>query len=260
MTTFDTIKVEEHDDGIVMIMVSRPDKLNALNPQVLSELKEAATALHDRQDLRVVILTGEGRAFVAGADIAAMNAFTADEALEFGRAGHQTMNAISAIPVPVIAAVNGFALGGGLELALSCDLIYVSSKAKLGLPEVGLGIIPGFGGTQRLGRFIGWHAARELVFTGRTIDAEEAHRLGLALDVIELEGFADKIFENARLIASRGPIAVRVAKRIMREGRELPLDAANRREVESFAGLWETEDRTEGMAAFLEKRQAGFKG
>jgi enoyl-CoA hydratase len=257
---FETIKVEELEPGIVTITVNRPDKLNALNVQVLGELKSAATTLQSRDDLRVVILTGEGRAFVAGADIAAMSDLNADEALTFGAEGHETMDAIAAIPVPVIAAVNGFALGGGLELAISCDLIYASSKAKMGLPEVGLGIIPGFGGTQRLGRLIGWHAARELVFSGRTIGAEEAHRLGLALAVFEAEEFMSKVLERAREIGSRGPVAVRTAKRIMSQGSELGLDEANRLEVESFAGLWDTLDRQEGMGAFLEKRTADFKG
>lgn len=260
MSTFETIKVEELEAGIVAITVNRPDKLNALNAQVLKDLKEAAVSLHDREDLRVVIITGEGRAFVAGADIAAMSELSVHDAFEFGREGHQTMNAIAALPVPVIAAINGFALGGGLELAISCDLIYVSSKAKLGLPEVGLGIIPGFGGTQRLGRLIGWHAARELVFTGRTVSADEAHHMGLALAVFDAENFMDKILETARGIAARGPVAVRRAKQIMAQGSELELEQANRLEVESFAGLWETMDRKEGMSAFLEKRPADFKG
>lgn len=260
MTNFENILVEEPEAGIVLIKINRPDKLNALSPEVFVDLKAATEQIAARDDVRVVILTGEGRAFVAGADISAMVNFSMEEAQAYGQSGHDVMDAISALPVPVIAALNGFTLGGGLELALACDLIYASEKAKIGLPEVGLAIIPGFGGTQRLGRLIGWHAARELVFTGKTIGADDAKRLGLVLDVFTPETLLDSVLEIAKNIASRGPLAVKAAKDVMRKGSEMPLTEANATEVASFAGLWPSADRQEGMSAFVEKRAAVFTG
>ncbi|RAL23538.1 enoyl-CoA hydratase [Lujinxingia litoralis] len=259
MTTFETLKLEIRD-GVAILRVNRPDKLNALNAQVLSDLHQAANILAENTDVRALILTGEGRAFVAGADIAQMSDLSESEAHEFGSLGHRAMNAIEALPFPVISAVNGFALGGGLELALTADLIYVSEKAKLGLPEVGLGIIPGFGGTQRLGRRIGWQRARELVYTGKTLSADDALRYGLALEVLPLEGFLDEVIARAQAMGAKGPLAIRAAKKAMTEGAELPLHAANQKEVEAFAGLWNSHDRKEGMQAFLEKRSPSFEG
>lgn len=259
MTDFEYLKIDRRDDDIAVLTIDRPP-LNALNGAVLSELATAAQHLADDDDLRAIVVTGSGRAFVAGADIAAMKEFSADEAAKFGRAGHRALDAIEALSVPTLAAVNGFALGGGLELALSCDLIYVSDKARLGLPEVGLGIIPGFGGTQRLGRRIGWHHARRLVFTGEQIRADEAVRLGLAIDVFEADSFLDDVIGVAQTIAKQGPVAVRRAKVAMRKGAELPLKEGNKIEIASFSDLWDTDDRLEGMTAFLEKREAQFKG
>ncbi|RDV39285.1 enoyl-CoA hydratase/isomerase family protein [Bradymonadaceae bacterium TMQ3] len=260
MTTFETLKLERLEDGIALLTVNRPDKLNALNAQVLSDLYEAAISLKDDASLRALILTGEGRAFVAGADIAAMSDMSEEASYEFSSLGHRAMTELSNLPVPVIAAVNGFALGGGLELALTADLIYVSEKARLGLPETGLGIVPGFGGTQRLGRRIGWQRAKELVFTGRTISADDAVAYGLALDKLPLEGFLDAIIKLARSISTRGPLAIRAAKQAMVQGSELPIDDANQKEVEAFSGLWNSHDRAEGMAAFLEKRTPTYEG
>ncbi len=260
MTTFENIVVEDHDNGVVLIKINRPDKLNALSPEVFVDLKAATEQIAVRADLRAVIVTGEGRAFVAGADISAMADFTMDQAKAYGQSGHDVMDAISALPVPVIAALNGFTLGGGLELALACDLIYASDKAKIGLPEVGLAIIPGFGGTQRLGRLIGWQAAREMVFTGKTIDATEAKRLGLVLDVFTSDTLIGSVLEIANNIAARGPLAVKTAKEVMRQGSELPLKEANAVEVGGFAELWPSADRQEGMSAFVEKRAAVFTG
>ncbi len=259
MTDFETISVDLGSDGLATLTITRPKALNALNEQVLTELSQALEDLAAR-DLRALIVTGEGRAFIAGADIKAMMEMSADEALTFGHLGHSVMNALQGLPFPTIAAVNGFALGGGLELALSCDLIYLSEKAKVGLPEVGLGIIPGFGGTQRLGRRIGWHHARRLVFTGATIDAAEALRIGLALEVFPADEFMDKVRDVATAIASQGPVAVRRAREVMARGAELPLEDANRAEVEAFAGLWDTADRAEGMAAFVDRRDVDFQG
>lgn len=261
MTEYKMIELERRDDGIAIVSVNRPKRLNALNEEVLAELFHAATALAEDDDLRAVIFTGAGdRAFVAGADIAAMSEMSAEEAKRFGLKGHQTMSAIANLPVPTLAAVNGFALGGGLELAISCDLIYLADSAKVGLPEVGLGIIPGFGGTQRLGRLIGWQQARRLVFTGATLNAEEAFEIGLALGVFPGDALLDAVIEEAQTIAQKGPVAVRQAKEAMRLGSDRALDKALDLEVQGFAGLWETADRKEGMQAFLEKRSPDFRG
>lgn len=260
MTDFEFIEIDDRSDGVAVLTLRRPDQLNALNNALLIELFKATKQLSTDTTLRAVVITGAGRAFVAGADIAAMDEMSEEEAASFGRQGHQTMNAIESLPVPVIAAVNGFALGGGLELALSCDLIYLSDKARVGLPEVGLGIIPGFGGTQRLGRRIGWQQARRLVFTGDTLSAEEAHQIGLAVDVFAGDDLLDEVFEIASTIALQGPVAVRRAKSIMKKGAHLPLREANELEIQAFGDLWDTDDRAEGMRAFLEKRAPDFQG
>jgi len=184
---------------------------------------------------------------------------TPEQAEAFAKAGHRTMSAVAAIPVPVIAAVNGFALGGGLELALSCDLIYMSEKAKVGLPEVGLGLIPGFGGTQRLGRLIGPHAARELTYTGKQLDAQQSLALGLALAVFPLDTFMEEVMKVAAQIAQRGPLAIRTAKQCMEDGRDLALVDALEHERAVFGRLFFEQERVEGMTAFIEKRQPNWK-
>jgi enoyl-CoA hydratase len=259
MSEYNTIDVT-HDGPRSTIEVQRPDKLNALNKTVLEELESAATDLQSRDGLRVVVIEGEGRAFVAGADIASMVEMSAEEGRAFLRQGHDTMNAIEAIPVPVIAAVDGFALGGGLELAISCDLIVASDRAAFGAPEVKLGIIPGFGGTQRLARFVGAHRARHLIFTGERIDAETAAEEGLVLEVIAPDDFDDRVDSLAESIAARGPLAVKAAKRVMHQGEDLPLDEGLTAERHAFAELFETEDRLEGMEAFQQRRDPDFKG
>ncbi len=257
MTEFETVLLER-DGGIATITANRPDQLNALNPQLLKDLKSAADELAGDKSLDVVIVTGAGRAFIAGADIKAMVEYTTEQANEFSSLGHAAFNAISQLPVPVIAAVNGFALGGGLEVALSCDLIYAAEKARLGLPEVGLSVIPGWGGTQRLGRLIGWHAARELVYTGKQIKADEAKRIGLALDVFPQDEFMDRIHEIAAQIAKNGPLALRAAKRAMMCGADTDLMKGMEIEQHEFAGLFGTDDQQEGMKAFIERRDANF--
>lgn len=258
--SYQTIELEFGDDGIATLRMNRPDQLNALNDQVLDDLEAAVGELGERDDVRVLVVTGKGRAFVAGADIKQMNGFDEAQATGFARKGHRVMDELSALPYPVIAAVNGFALGGGLELALSCDIIYASDKARMGVPEVGLGIIPGFGGTQRLGRTVGWHHARDLVFSGRQVKADEALQMGLACAVFAADEFIDRVYEAAEKIAANGPVAVSTAKRIMREGAELPLDEANALERDAFGELFLTEDRAEGMSAFVEKRAPDFTG
>jgi enoyl-CoA hydratase len=258
MTT-QNVRVEGESGPIATVTIDRPKVLNALDDTTLRELGAVFAALGGA--VRCVILTGAGeKAFVAGADIAAMAGLTVDEARAFAERGHAVALAIEALPVPVIAAVNGFALGGGLELALACDFALASTNAKLGLPEVGLGIIPGFGGTQRLARRIGIGRARELVYTGSTIGAEEALRLGLVNAVTPPADLLPATRALAEKIASRGPLAVAAAKKAVGQGADLPLGEALALERELFAGLFGTADRREGMQAFLEKRSPQFQG
>jgi enoyl-CoA hydratase len=253
--------VVERGGAIATVTVNRPQVLNALDDATIGELIDAFGALRVDRALRCVILTGAGeKAFVAGADIAAMAGLTAEQALAFAERGHQLGVDIEALPAPVIAAVNGFALGGGLELALACDFALASSNAKLGLPEVGLGIIPGFGGTQRLTRRIGIAAARELIYSGAVITAEEALRLGIVNAVTAPADLASAARTLAEKIAGRAPLAVAAAKQAIAQGADLPLGQALALERELFAGLFETADRREGMQAFLEKRSARFEG
>ena len=249
---------ESLDDHTEQLTISRPDALNALNAQVLDELLVAISALAARADLRAVVLTGAGRAFVAGADIKSMSSMSPEGAEEFGTRGHDVMSAIAALPCPVLAAVNGFALGGGLELALACDLIYASTQAKFGLPEVTLGLIPGFGGTQRLARLIGPHAAREMIFTGQIIPATRAKDLGLVLALFEPDDLLGEVHAIAKTIASRGPRAVRIAKRTVAAGLDLPLKEGLQTEVNAFGHLFDHDEPREGMRAHLEKRSPTF--
>jgi enoyl-CoA hydratase len=248
------------ESGIATITINRPDVLNALNLQVLDELLSAIGEASADAEVKVVILTGAGRAFVAGADIAEMQGYSTRQGLAFGDQGHAVMAALETMDKPVIAAVNGFALGGGTELALGCDFVYASNKAKFGQPEVNLGIIPGFGGTQRLARTVGMNKARELIYTGDVIGADEAKRIGLVAEVFEIDGFIDQVRARAELVMSKGPVAISTAKRVMNKGVDLSLDAALELEKQAFAALFGTEDQSEGMAAFVEKRQADFKG
>lgn len=250
----------EHDGAVSTLTIDRPDKLNALSDEVLGGLGTAIAELEGRTETRCVVMTGEGKAFVAGADISAMKDMGVDEAKAFSAAGHAIFAALEALPFPVIAAVNGFALGGGCELALACDFIYASSKARFGQPEVKLGVIPGFGGTQRLARRVGVAKARELVYTGAMIRADEALRIGLANAVFEPDELLAKAKETAATIATTGPLAVAAAKKVIADGEGLPLAEANALEVEAFAGCFSSVDQTEGMAAFLDKREATFKG
>ena len=250
-----------HEGPVATLTIARPDRLNALSPEVIAELLDAVSEVARRAaELRCLVLTGEGKAFVAGADIAAMQRMTPAEATEFAGRGHLLGSALEALPLPVIAAINGFALGGGCELALACDFAYASEKAKLGQPEVKLGVIPGFGGTQRLLRRVGVAMARELVYTGLMIDAQEALRIGLVNRVFPHDELLPKAYEAARAIAEMGPLAVAACKRVIREGEMMPLPEANALEVEAFARLFASADQKEGMDAFLAKRPAVFAG
>ncbi|MCB9633032.1 MAG: enoyl-CoA hydratase/isomerase family protein [Sandaracinus sp.] len=249
----------EHDGPISVVTVNRPDKLNALNRDVLEGLGKAVEACV-ANETRCLIVTGAGKAFVAGADIAAMREFTPEQAAEFASLGHRVGHAMEAAPFPIVAAINGFALGGGCELALACDFAFASTKAKLGQPEVNLAVIPGFGGTQRLLRRVGLAMARELVYTGKMIDAAEALRIGLVNAVFEPDQLMAEAKKTAALIASKGPFAIAAAKKVFNEGADLPLAKANEAEIAAFGSCFTTSDQKEGMAAFVEKREAKFTG
>jgi len=263
MTEYETLKVERSDE-IVTLTINRPEKLNALNQTVLRELSGALHALRfprTGEPPRVAILTGAGnKAFVAGADIAEMQAMTPTEAKAFADAGHRLGVQIEQAEIPVIAAVNGFALGGGCELALCCDFIYAAENAKLGQPEVNLGLIPGFGGTQRLTRRVGLARARELVYTGRNISAREALEMGLVNRVVPGEELMQQVNEVARAIASKSPLAIARSKRAMARGYDADLATANELEATAFATLFGSHDQREGCAAFVEKRRPTFLG
>jgi enoyl-CoA hydratase len=250
-----------HEGAISTLTIERPEVLNALNIEVLVALKQCADELRGRREVRCVIITGGGeKAFAAGADIASMKGASPEQARVMATKGHAAMDAIASLPIPVIAAVNGFALGGGCELALACDFIYASERARFGQPEVNLGIMPGFGGTQRLARRVGAAVARELIYTGSIIDAQEALRLGLVNRVVAGEQLMAEARKTAALIAQKAPIAVRLAKRVIDEGLENALRDGNDLEIAAFEDCFRTADKEEGISAFLEKRAATFKG
>jgi enoyl-CoA hydratase len=257
----DLVLVEGARGPVATVTVNRPQALNALDAPTLDALLVTFGALSAEPGVRCVILTGAGdKAFVAGADIKAMAAMTPAEAAALAGAAHHLGDVIEGMAAPVIAAVGGFALGGGCELALACDFIYASRAAKFGQPEVSLGVIPGLGGTQRLPRRIGLSRARELLYTGAVIDADEALRLGLVNAVLEPAALMPRVRAVAEAIASRAPLAVAAAKRAVRQGADLPLAAGLERERELFAALFATDDQKEGMRAFVEKRAAKWAG
>ncbi|MCK4267016.1 MAG: short-chain-enoyl-CoA hydratase [Thermoplasmata archaeon] len=259
MTEYENLIVEiEGDIGIITI--NRPKALNALNSETLHELGCAASEMECNEQVKVVILTGAERAFVAGADISEMMPMTTLEGRRHGQLGQNTFAAFENMPKPVIAAVNGFALGGGCELAMACDIRIASEKAKFGQPEVKLGVTPGFGGTQRLPRLVGRAKAKELIFTGDIINAAEAHRIGLVNRVAPPESLMDAAKELAALIAKNGQLAISLAKRAIDQGIEVDLKSGCAMEAEIFGLCFSTEDQKEGMKAFIEKREAKFKG
>ena len=249
----------ENKDGVALITINRPKVLNSLDSSVLGDLHDAFTALGQDDAVKVVVLTGRGeKAFIAGADIAEMAAYSVPQALEFARKGQTLVNLIGQLAKPVIAAVNGFALGGGLEMALACDFVYASESAKLGLPEVTLGVMPGFGGTQKLGRLIGRNRANELIFTGRVLTAVEAKEWGIVNAVFPAQELLEKTMETAVRIAGNGLIGVAYAKHAIKSG--LDMGEADGMEYEAvlFGSLFATADQKEGMGAFLGKRKAAF--
>lgn len=256
--SYDNIRLEV-DGAIATLTLDRPKALNALNSKTFLEMESALSSLPPQA--RALIVTGAGeKAFVAGADIAEMANISAPQAREFSALGHRVFLQLESLPIPTIAAVNGFALGGGLELALACDLIYASEKARLGMPEVKLGLIPGFGGTQRLARLLGKMRAKELMFTADQLDAARAKEVGLVLEVLPPERLLAHCREVAEKILQNGPLAVSQAKRVVEYGVDQDLRAACELEKQGFAALFGSEDMREGVKAFLEKRKAAFTG
>ncbi len=254
-----TMLKKEVNEGLAIVTIDRPEALNALNNALLQELKDMFTELRDDEEVRAIILTGAGKAFVAGADIAAMNAMTPIEGREMMILGHSLMDLIEDMEKPVIAAVNGFALGGGCELSMACDIRIASEKAKFGQPETGLGIIPGFGGTQRLPRLVGKSMAKYLLFTSDVIDAERAEQIGLVEKVVPVGALMEEAEKVARRIMANGPIAVGLVKKAVNKGYDLPLREATSLEIELETVAFSTEDKTEGMTAFQEKRDKHFQ-
>jgi enoyl-CoA hydratase len=258
---FKNILLEQPESGIYLLTVNRPKALNALNAATLDDIASALKVVAMDEKARVLLVTGAGeKAFVAGADIAEMKDATIEEGRVFSEQGMQVMHALEALPVPVIALVNGYALGGGCELALACDWILAAENAVFGQPEVNLGILPGFGGTQRLPRRIGPARALELLTTARQVKAAEALAMGLANHIFSASELKAKGLEMARVIAAKGPVAVRLAKEAVKRGGNLDLFTACALESDLFARAFGSADRKEGMAAFLEKRPARFSG
>ena len=258
--TYQNLLVDIAED-IGTVSINRPKALNALNIETLGELREVFEDLENNPEVRVVILTGAGdRAFVAGAEIQQMKDMNCLEATNFSHLGTGILHQIETSMKVVIAAVNGFALGGGMEIALACDFIYASENAKLGMPEVGLGIFPGWGGTQRLPRLIGKARAKELIFTGAMISAQEAKDLGIVNRVFPADSLTEEVHKVAKKIAANGPLAIALVKRVIERGYDVSLREGSLLETTTFGTLFTTEDQKEGMAAFAGKRKPEFKG
>jgi enoyl-CoA hydratase len=249
-----SVLVDRRDGGVVLLTIDRQDALNALNVATLTELRDRLSELAADDSARVLVLTGAGeKAFVAGADIKYMGGLGPAQAKDWGALGHEAARLLEEMPKPTIAAINGFALGGGCELALGCDLRYASSRARLGQPEIDLGIVPGWGGTQRLARVCGLGVAKELILTGRIVDAEEALRVGVVNAIAD--PVLDRALEVAGKLAEKSPLALAVAKRLLNLS-----PGALEREAEQFGDLFASEDAKEGLAAFAEKRPPRFTG
>jgi len=259
MSSYTTLTLEKKDQT-ALLTFNRPEVLNALNTTVATESLDALQSIQNDPDVRVLILTGAGRAFVAGADITEMQAKNAEQARIYSELGHRFMNTLQDLPQPVIAAINGFALGGGLEVALACDIRIASESAQFGLPETILGIIPGWGATQRTARLVGTAKTKEMIFTGRRIKAAEALSMGLVNQVVPNEELMDTVNEMAATMCRQGQTALRHAKTVINNGMDLNLDEALRLEIDTFVDLFDTDDRREGMQAFLEKRKPNFTG
>ena len=255
---YQTLRYEKQEN-IGILTINRPEALNALNSTVIGDLEQAITEVEKDAELGALIITGEGRSFVAGADIGEQCPMDLEAGRKWARRGSSVFRRIEKLEIPTIAAVNGFALGGGCELALTCDIILASEKAKFGQPEVGLGITPGFSGTQRLPRRVGIGKAKELIFSGKMIKADEAKTIGLVNEVYAPEALMDAALEMARSFTKNAPIAVKYAKACIDRGMQMDLDDGIALENEMFAMCYATADQKEGMTAFLEKRPAVFR-
>jgi len=249
------------EDGIALTTFNRPKALNALSADLLQELSDALDEIAKNEDIRILILTGAGeKSFVAGADITELAKFNALQGKNFAEKGQSIINKFQELPIPVIAAVNGFALGGGTEIALACDFIYASENAMFGQPEINLGLIPGFGGTQRLPRLIGKNMAKEMILTGKMIPVDEAKMMGLVNKVCTQEALMDEVMKTAKTIVSKGKVSIRAAKEAINSGMNVDLATGCTIEIDAFALCMASDDAKEGTAAFLEKRKADFKG
>ena len=247
-------------EAVAVLTIDRPEALNALNRSVIDDFGRALDEIEADATLRSVVVTGEGRAFVAGADIAEMKEMTPLEAESFSVHAHQVLGRLESLPIPTLAAVNGFALGGGCELALCCDWVYASTRAKLGQPETKLGLIPGFGGTSRLVRRVGLAWAKELVLVAEPIDAEDAARIGLVNRIFAPEDLLPASIAACEAVAARGPVATRLAKEVMQQGQDADVRLAHALEQRAFGLSFASEDQKEGTRAFLEKRTPDFSG
>lgn len=250
----------EKEGRIAVVTINRPKALNALNSATLKDIDTAIDEIEKDDEVLAIVLTGSGeKAFVAGADITEMKNLNTIEGRKFGSLGNKVFRRLENLEKPVVAAINGFALGGGCELSMACDIRIASQKAKFGQPEVGLGITPGFGGTQRLARLIGLGMAKELIYTGKTINAEEAFRIGLVNKVVEPEKLLEEAKALVNSIAAQAPIAVKLCKAAINRGMQCDIDTALMYESEVFGECFSTEDQKEGMSAFVEKREKNFK-
>jgi enoyl-CoA hydratase len=258
---FKNIIFEKKDGHIALITINRPKVLNAINKETMQELMSCVEILKNSDDIRVVVITGAGdKAFVAGADISQFPKMNENEAIEFATYGQSVFSKLEELKQPVIAAVNGYALGGGCELVLACDFIYASENAKLGQPEVSLGILPGYGGTQRLSRLVGKAMAKELIYSGKVISAQEALRIRLVNKVFAQKDLLLETIKTANLIASKAPIAVAESKKAIEQGYDILLKEALAVECQGFSKTFGTQDQKEGAKAFLEKRKPHFIG
>jgi enoyl-CoA hydratase len=260
---YSTLLLEQKPNGVWLLTINRPEALNALNSTVLNEMGEALRQIGEMnyEDARALIITGAGeKAFVAGADIKEISVLDEEKAYAFAQRGQSIFHELTLLKIPVIAAVNGFALGGGCELALGCDFIYAAENARFGLPEVSLGLIPGFGGTVRMARAIGQRKARELTYTGNMITAPEALTMGLVNKVVPAAELMATVMKTVETMLSRAPIAIGASKKSINQAWDLDIDAAQKNEAKIFAEIFNSEDVREGTTAFIEKRKAAFKG
>lgn len=250
-----------HEGNTSILKINRPKAMNSLNMDTLRDMVGGLHELIHRPETKVIVITGEGdKAFVAGADIAAMREMTPLQASQFAELGHMVMHLIEVTPKPVIAAVNGYALGGGTELAISCDIIYASDKATFGLPEVSLGLFPGFGGTQRLARLCGRHRAKEMIFTGKKITAKDAFEMDIVNKICPDKELMKEVMQLSASICANGLIAVGLAKKLINGGADASLETALLLEKQTFPTCFTTDDCKEGLAAFVEKRTPNFTG